>query len=136
MTKKAPHSPPVPDPTSLKSDVPVEIMRQFGESLKSAKKKVKTVKFASRKPPAEASIEFEGGQRMPTGNIASGRSEQVVQEAITRASQVLGDRDEALRWLGTPVRGLDFATPISLLGSAQGLGRVLDILGQMEHGIW
>lgn len=131
MTKKAPHSPPAPDPASLKSDDPVDVMHQLAESPKSAKK-LKKFKFAR----TGASIELEGTQLMPTGVIASGRSEQVVQEVITRASEVLGDRDEALRWLGIPVRGLDFATPISLLGSAQGLGRVLDILGQMEHGIW
>jgi len=135
VSKKAPYSPPAPDPTSLKSDDSVHVMHQLAESLKSAKK-VKKVKFAIRRPPAGSSIEFQGGQQVPTGAIASGRSGQVVQSVITRASQVLGDRDEALRWLGTPVRGLDFATPISLLGSAQGLVRVLDILGQMEHGIW
>jgi hypothetical protein len=55
---------------------------------------------------------------------------------MARATEVIGDRDEALRWLGTPVRGLDFATPISLLGTEEGATRVNDILGQMEHGIW
>jgi uncharacterized protein (DUF2384 family) len=41
-----------------------------------------------------------------------------------------------MRWLGTPVRGLDFATPISLLVTKKGQTRVNDILGRMEHGIW
>jgi hypothetical protein len=41
-----------------------------------------------------------------------------------------------MRWLGMPVRGLAFATPISLLGTEEGARRVSDILGQMEHGIW
>ena len=55
---------------------------------------------------------------------------------IDRATEVIGDRQEAMRWLGAPVRGLDFATPISLLATAEGQMRVNDILGQMEHGIW
>jgi putative toxin-antitoxin system antitoxin component (TIGR02293 family) len=55
---------------------------------------------------------------------------------IDRATEVIGDRDEAMRWLGTPVRVLDFATPISLLGTSEGTRRVEDVLGQMEHGVW
>lgn len=41
-----------------------------------------------------------------------------------------------MRWLGSPVRALDFATPISILGSKEGVKRVNDVLGQMEHGVW
>lgn len=57
-------------------------------------------------------------------------------ETIDRATEVMGSRDEAMRWLGTPVRALDFATPISLLGTKEGVELVNDVLGQMEHGIW
>jgi putative toxin-antitoxin system antitoxin component (TIGR02293 family) len=52
------------------------------------------------------------------------------------AAEVLGSRDEAMRWLGTPIRGLSFATPISLLSTEEGIERVTVILGQMEHGVW
>jgi putative toxin-antitoxin system antitoxin component (TIGR02293 family) len=55
---------------------------------------------------------------------------------VDRATEVIGNRDEAMRWLGTPVRALDFATPISLLGTSEGTARVEDVLGQMEHGVW
>jgi uncharacterized protein (DUF2384 family) len=48
---------------------------------------------------------------------------------------VIGDRDEALRWLGTPVRALDYATPISLLGQPDGEARVMNVLTQLEHGV-
>jgi uncharacterized protein (DUF2384 family) len=41
-----------------------------------------------------------------------------------------------MRWLGTPVRALNFATPISILGTEDGIERVSDVLGQMEYGIW
>jgi putative toxin-antitoxin system antitoxin component (TIGR02293 family) len=59
-----------------------------------------------------------------------------LESVIVRATQVIGDRDEAMRWLGTPVRTLDYATPISLLGTSEGTARVEDVLGQMEHGVW
>jgi hypothetical protein len=55
---------------------------------------------------------------------------------IERVTEVIGDRQEAMRWLGTPLRGLGFATAISLLGTEDGRSRVADILGQMEQGIW
>ena len=55
---------------------------------------------------------------------------------IYQDTKVLGSKEEAMRWLGTPVRGLDFATPISLLATKKGQTQVNDILGQMEHGIW
>ena len=57
-------------------------------------------------------------------------------KAVARATEVLGDRDAAFRWLGTPVPALDYATPISLLGTPQGAIRVNDVLTQMEHGVW
>jgi putative toxin-antitoxin system antitoxin component (TIGR02293 family) len=104
-------------------------MRDLTESLKSAKKP-KRVKFIRK--PAESA----GSQLLPAGSIASGHSERLIEHVISIASEVLGDKDEALRWLGTPVRGLDFATPVSLLGSEHGFERVCDVLGQMEHGIW
>jgi putative toxin-antitoxin system antitoxin component (TIGR02293 family) len=54
---------------------------------------------------------------------------------IDRAVEVIGDEAQALRWMGTPVRALDYATPISLLHLAQGRKAVLNVLGQLEHGI-
>jgi len=59
-----------------------------------------------------------------------------VESVINKAVEVIGDRDEAMRWLGTPVRALDYATPISLLGTKKGAARVEDVLGRMEHGVW
>lgn len=63
-------------------------------------------------------------------------SDSAINPIVERATEVIGNRQEAMRWLGAPVRGLDFATPISLLATEEGQMRVSDILGQMEHGIW
>jgi hypothetical protein len=72
----------------------------------------------------------------PVAGVASGVEQPVIDEMIAKATEVIGSRDEAMRWLGTPVRALNFATPISILGTKDGVGRVNDVLGQMEYGIW
>jgi hypothetical protein len=56
-------------------------------------------------------------------------------QVIQRAVEVIGNEAEALRWMGTPVRALNYATPISLLGSVEGPQAVLTVLGRLEHGI-
>jgi len=57
-------------------------------------------------------------------------------KAVARATEVFGNEDAAFRWLGTPVAALDYATPISCLGTHQGAMRVNDVLTQIEHGVW
>ena len=55
---------------------------------------------------------------------------------INRAIEVIGDKEEAMRWLGTPVRALGYATPISRLNDRDGQTAVLDVLDQLEHGVF
>jgi hypothetical protein len=69
-------------------------------------------------------------------SLPTEQSERTISTVAKRATEVLGSEDEAMRWLGSPVRGLDFATPISLLASKHGIKRVYDLLGQMEYGVW
>ena len=57
-------------------------------------------------------------------------------KAVARATEVFGDEEAAFRWFGTPVAALDYATPISCLGTHQGAMRVNDVLTQIEHGVW
>jgi len=57
-------------------------------------------------------------------------------DVLARAIEVFGTREKALRWLRTPVRSLGNKTPISLLNSPEGLARLQDTLGQVEHGVW
>lgn len=54
---------------------------------------------------------------------------------IARATEVIGDKQEALRWMGTPIRALDYATPISLLNDKEGRNAVLAVLTRIEHGV-
>jgi putative toxin-antitoxin system antitoxin component (TIGR02293 family) len=58
-----------------------------------------------------------------------------IEAVIERAVEVIGNREEAMRWLGTPVRALGYTTPISLLSGPQGKFSVLATLARLEHGI-
>jgi putative toxin-antitoxin system antitoxin component (TIGR02293 family) len=55
---------------------------------------------------------------------------------IARAVEVLGNSEKAVRWINAPVRSLGDQTPISLLDSPDGMKRVEDALGSIEHGVW
>ncbi len=68
--------------------------------------------------------------------FAKNNDKKWIDSVLRTATKVLGTRDSGMRWLGTPVRGLDFVTPISLLGTKDGAKRVSEILGHMEHGVW
>lgn len=59
----------------------------------------------------------------------------MVEAALSRATEVLGNQEEAMRWMGTPVRALDYATPISLLNNQVRLEAVKRVLGRLEHGV-
>jgi hypothetical protein len=55
---------------------------------------------------------------------------------IARAVEVLGSSEKALRWINAPVRSLGNQTPASLLNTPEGIKRVEDSLGRIEHGVW
>jgi putative toxin-antitoxin system antitoxin component (TIGR02293 family) len=63
-------------------------------------------------------------------------SMETLVDVTTRAIEVLGSREKALRWLETRIQSLDDRTPLSLLGSPDGIVRVEDALGRIEHGVW
>jgi hypothetical protein len=55
---------------------------------------------------------------------------------IDLVTEVLGDRETAFRWMGTPVQALNYATPISLLNNDDGFARVTNVLEQLQHGVY
>lgn len=71
-------------------------------------------------------------KRMPTQPT---QRRAIVESVVDRATEVLGSKDAALRWLNSPVRSLNHATPLSLLDTPQGKEAVLTVLGRLEHGV-
>ncbi|MBZ5728366.1 MAG: DUF2384 domain-containing protein [Acidobacteriia bacterium] len=58
-----------------------------------------------------------GSQESKVALAQRGASETSTAETsvLDRAVAVIGNKGEAMRWMGTPVRALDYATPVSLL---------------------
>ncbi len=78
----------------------------------------------------------EPSRRPKNGRGAQLKATDIPQaDVIRRTVEVIGDESEAMRWLGTPVRALDYMTPISLLHSPTGRAAVLTVLGRLEHGV-
>jgi Protein of unknown function (DUF2384) len=73
--------------------------------------------------------------RIPSNDHTPNTESQQVDCVICRATEVFANRQKALRWLGTPVRALEYATPISLLDRPDGRSAVLKVLDKIEHGV-
>lgn len=57
-------------------------------------------------------------------------------ELRNEANRVFGNREKAMQWVARPNRALDYRPPLSVAAkSDEGLKRVRDILGRIEHGI-
>ena len=70
-------------------------------------------------------------QADPTAELAAGPEAEI----LHRATEVIGSKVEAMRWMGTPIRVLNYATPVSLLHTRKGREAVLSVLGRLEHGV-
>lgn len=57
-------------------------------------------------------------------------------QVFDAAIRVIGSRAQAVRWLGTPVRALNYATPVSVLGTPAGKEAVLAVLERAEYGVF
>lgn len=55
---------------------------------------------------------------------------------LVRATEVLQDKDEALRWLKTPKKALGGEVPLDLADTEVGADEVKDLLGRIEHGVF
>jgi uncharacterized protein (DUF2384 family) len=58
-----------------------------------------------------------------------------ISDVVAAAKEVFG-ADEGLRWLGTPVPALKYATPVSLADTPAGRQQIHDALVNLVHGNW
>ena len=79
-----------------------------------------------------AAQRYTGFGMSQEGQVAEETSREAI---INRAIEVIGAESMALRWLGTPVPALGYATPISLLDTPEGQAAVLATLTRLEHGV-
>ena len=57
-------------------------------------------------------------------------------EVLTKATEVLGGKEEAAPWLAAPAIGLDSRRPIDLMATPQGAEMVKTLLDQMAYGVY
>jgi len=97
---------------------------------------LKGLKTASRKN-IKSSSKTNSGIRKRSNPSAQSRvtGPDELEAVLRRATEVIGNKQEAMRWLGTPVRALNYATPTSLMGKPSGIKTVWEALGRLEHGI-
>ncbi len=55
---------------------------------------------------------------------------------LATATEVLGDRDKARRWVVGANRALGMVAPLTLLDTDIGASEVFDELGRIEHGVY
>jgi hypothetical protein len=101
-------------------------------------KKAKAVLATGRVEEDGRRVDFEGKDFVDRLYVKQRPLDPPTDEAtvINRAVDVIGDREEALRWLGTPVRALGYATPISKLKDEVGAKEVMSVLAALEQGSW
>jgi putative toxin-antitoxin system antitoxin component (TIGR02293 family) len=65
-------------------------------------------------------------------------SDHIVQIArvYQRCTEVIKDRQLAVKWLKMPIRGLGNEVPLDLLDTNTGVQLVLDELGRLEQGVF
>lgn len=70
--------------------------------------------------------------------LTSAESDRAVRMARVYASAVemIGNRDKAIEWLGTPNRGLGGERPLDQLDTDMGARMVEDILGRIAYGVY
>ena len=66
------------------------------------------------------------------------KSEMILELATfaQRGVEVLGSHQSFKDWLQSPIRSLDFKTPLDYLDTTFGIKMLLKILGRLEHGVF
>jgi hypothetical protein len=67
--------------------------------------------------------------------ISSHTPVQQIREMETLAEMVIGDKQEAVKWLSEPNPATDDKAPIDLLGDQAGYERVKNLLLRIEYGV-
>jgi putative toxin-antitoxin system antitoxin component (TIGR02293 family) len=73
-------------------------------------------------------------ERKPLTQLQSDRLFRIAQ-IVARATEVLGDRARAVRWMREENRALAGARPLELLDTEIGEAQVRDVLGRIDYGL-
>ena len=73
----------------------------------------------------------QGGPATPSRSFS-----ELCAETLAKATEVLGSKDDAQRWLEMAALGLDGQRPIDLLQTPAGAELVNDFLTRLEYGVY
>jgi putative toxin-antitoxin system antitoxin component (TIGR02293 family) len=85
------------------------------------------------KERAKGALGNKPGKAPPVAKILP--DADVLLAVAARAREVFHNRDKALRWLREASPALAGRTPLQVIGSPEGQAEVVDLLGQIQHGI-
>ena len=71
---------------------------------------------------------------MPSGTRPTDKAR--TDEILTMATEVLGSREAAGRWLMEPATGLDQRRPLDLLSTSAGVDIVRTFLERLRYGVY
>ena len=117
---------PIPPEDAAKAHI--RDMREIREEI-VAERKEKELSVASPRTQAFRSQAF-------LQRLAAAFQLPKLDAVTTRATEVIGDQEKVLRWLGTPISALGYATPISKLKDEAGVEEVMSVLDALEQGVW
>lgn len=74
----------------------------------------------------------------PNQNIPQQTAEVTISlmRAYSKATEIFGSEENAVKWLKTPNKVLDGITPVQAMSSRFGAEEVMDILGRIEYGVY
>jgi len=77
-------------------------------------------------------------RRQKEGVLSPEESDRVLRLArvAAQAEEVLGGREDAVKWLHRPSRSLGGHKPLELVRTDAGSELVVDVLGRLEHGVF
>ena len=71
---------------------------------------------------------------MPSGTLPSDKAR--TDEILAMATEVLGSREAAGRWMEEPAIGLDQGRPLDLLSASAGMDIVRTFLERLHYGVY
>ncbi len=71
---------------------------------------------------------------MPSGTLSSDSAR--TDAILVMATEVLGSREAAGRWMQEPAIGLDQRRPLDLLSTSAGMDIVRTFLERLQHGVY
>ncbi len=115
--------------SAIRTGLPAQSVQVFSDAVDLSLKELSTYIHVSSK-----TLERRLKDNVALNVDASDRLVEMA-KVFARASEVIGDKEHARKWLFKPSRVLGDVKPVSLLDTSSGVEIVMDELGRIEHGI-